>query len=136
MRTSPIESSGLAPLAGSQPERKRPRQTFLQVLETRDERAPTPSDGTTSRLGPRAGPAGSAHAAAGTGLRPLLTRTLQAEDRIDRLIAAAATGKTFSAGQLLALQATTFRYSQTVEVLSRAADRLVGAIKQTLGTQV
>jgi hypothetical protein len=37
---------------------------------------------------------------------------------------------------LIALQATVFRYSQTVEVISSAADRVVGAIKQTLGTQV
>jgi hypothetical protein len=67
----------------------------------------------------------------------MLERTLATEAKIDALIASAATGKkTFSAGELLALQATVFRYSQTVEVISRAADRLVGAIKQTLGTQV
>jgi hypothetical protein len=136
MRASPIDSSALAPFSASGPERARPRQTFLQVLERRDERAPQPSDATTSRSAPLAGPARSADATAGAGLRALVTRTLRAEDRIDRLIAAAATGKTFSAGQLLALQATAFRYSQTVEVLSRAADRLVGSIKQTLGTQV
>jgi hypothetical protein len=34
------------------------------------------------------------------------------------------------------MQATVFRYSQTVEVLSRATDRLVGAVKQAFGTQV
>jgi hypothetical protein len=49
---------------------------------------------------------------------------------------AARAGKTFSPAELLALQTTAFRYSQTVEILSRAADRLVGAVKQTLGTQV
>jgi len=41
-----------------------------------------------------------------------------------------------TAAELLAMQTTAFRYSQTVEVLSRATDRLVGAIKQTLGTPV
>jgi hypothetical protein len=79
---------------------------------------------------------GATRLTAGEALRAMVTRTLRAEDQIDRLIASAAHGKTFSAGQLLALQSTAFRYSQTVEVLSRAADRLVGSIKQTLGTQV
>ena len=66
----------------------------------------------------------------------LLERTLGAEQRVDTLLAAAARGKTFSPSELLALQATVFRYSQAVEVVSRATDKLVGAVKQTMGTQV
>ncbi len=58
------------------------------------------------------------------------------EARIDALLEAAAKGKTFTPGELIAMQATVFRYSQTVEVLTRATDKLVGAVKQTLGTQV
>jgi hypothetical protein len=68
--------------------------------------------------------------------RALLERVAAAENRIDALLRAAAGGKTFSPGELLALQASVFRYSQTVEVVSRVADRLVGAVKQTMGTQV
>lgn len=70
------------------------------------------------------------------GIRAMAERALAAEKRVDALIAAAGSGRTFSAAELIALQATVFRYSQTVEVISRATDRLVGAIKQTLGTQV
>jgi len=55
---------------------------------------------------------------------------------VDTLLAAAATGKTFSPAELLALQATVFRYSQAVEVVSRATDKLIGAVKQTMSTQV
>ena len=66
----------------------------------------------------------------------LLERTLGAERHVDTLLAAAARGKTFSPGELLALQATVFRYAQAVELVSRAADKLVGAVKQTMGTQV
>lgn len=69
-------------------------------------------------------------------MEAMVERTLQAENKVDTLIAAVARGRTFSPGELIALQATVFRYSQTVEVISRAADRLVGSIKQTLGTQV
>ena len=73
---------------------------------------------------------------AASPVRALLERTLGAEQRIDTLLAAAARGKTFSPSELLALQATVFRYSQAVEVVSRATDKLVGAVKQTMGTQV
>ena len=38
--------------------------------------------------------------------------------------------------EIRALQATVFRASQAVEVVSRATDKLVGAVKQTVGTQV
>lgn len=69
-------------------------------------------------------------------VRALLEHTAGTERRIDTLLAAAARGKTFSPGELLALQATVFRYSQAVEIVSRATDKLVGAVKQTMGTQV
>jgi hypothetical protein len=69
-------------------------------------------------------------------VRSLVQGTLDGERRVDTLLAAAARGKTFSPSELLALQATVFRYSQAVEVVSRASDKLVGAVKQALGTQV
>jgi len=75
-------------------------------------------------------------APAGSPVGALLERTLGAERRVDTLLAAAATGKTFSPSELLALQVTVFRYSQTVEIVSRATDKIVGAVKQTMGTQV
>ncbi len=66
----------------------------------------------------------------------MLERTVGADRQVDALLEAAARGKTFTPAQLLAMQATVARYSQTVEVVSRVADRLVGAVKQTIGTQV
>jgi hypothetical protein len=75
--------------------------------------------------GPSAGP-----------VRAMFQRALGAEKQVDALLEAAARGKTFTPAQLLAMQATVARYSQTVEVVSRVADRLVGAVKQTMGTQV
>ncbi len=75
--------------------------------------------------GPSAGP-----------VRAMFERALGAEKKVDALLEAAARGKMFTPAQLLAMQATVARYSQTVELVSRVADRLVGAIKQTMGTQV
>ena len=106
--------SGVSPSAAASPA-KGPAKTLV--------------DSPASRVVPAGNPSR-------TGLRSMVERALQSENKVDALIAAAARGRTFSAGELIALQATVFRYSQTVEVISRAADRLVGSIKQTLGTQV
>ncbi len=75
---------------------------------------------------------------AGGAPAPLLTRALarltDGGRATDALIAAAARGRTFTPAQLLALQAAVSRDAQTVELVSRAADRLVGTVKQALGT--
>ena len=99
-----------------------------------------PSRPATAVKGPSRAPSPTAAvtrpAPATTPLRAMLERTVGAEKQVDALLEAAARGKTFSPAQLLAMQATVARYSQTVEVVSRVADRLVGAVKQTMGTQV
>lgn len=69
-------------------------------------------------------------------MKALLDGAVAGEMRVDALLAAAARGKTFSPAELLAMQHLVFRYAQTVEVVSRVADRVVGAIKQTLSAQV
>jgi hypothetical protein len=74
--------------------------------------------------------------ATGHAMLGLLARAADSERAIDGFFRAAARGRTFTPGQLLAVQATVARYAQTVEVVSRGADRLMGAIKQTIGTQV
>jgi len=105
-----------------------------------DEGSPVaPSRPTTAATGSNASSSTAAvrkPAPTTTPLRAMLERTVGAEKQVDALLEAAARGKTFSPAQLLAMQATVARYSQTVEVVSRVADRLVGAVKQTMGTQV
>jgi len=102
-------------------------RTFTAVLGDRVLSTPAP---------PVRQPPAEARGGGPAPMRALLERTLDSERRVDTLLAAAARGKTFSPSELLALQATVFKYSQAVEVVSRAADKLVGAVKQTLGTQV
>ena len=99
------------------------------MLDGRVDPRPAPPANPAS-VAPRPAPPARAPA------RSMLERVVKEETRIDRVLEAAARGKTFSPAELLALQAAVFRYSQTVEVVSRVADRLVGAIKQTMGTQV
>lgn len=66
----------------------------------------------------------------------VLEASFAAETKLDALIAAATRGKAFTAAELIALQAEVFRYSQVVEVVARTTDKVVGAVKQVLGTPV
>lgn len=69
-------------------------------------------------------------------LRTIANDTAKAESKIDAMIDAARRGKNFSPSELLGLQMEVFRYQQTVDVIGKTAEKVVGGIKQTLGTQV
>lgn len=141
--TAPIRKDGVPPSAGRGEGRR-----FVQVLsEARAAAGPRGDVHPVVASGQRRTDAARAAQTAGgtpaiatpdklVGLRALADRALAAEKEVEALVAAAGRGGTFSAAELIALQATVFRYAQTVEVISRATDRLVGAVKQTLGTQV
>jgi hypothetical protein len=101
---------------------------FVEVL---GERARPPAAGGPP---PRAPPDPAGGVAA--PLRRLLGGALGAERELDAAIEAARRGGTFSPAELIALQAKVFRYTQAVEVISRATDKVVGAVKQALGAQV
>ncbi len=126
------------PTSGSSSGAARRPRAFTTVLGERVGPAPsptTPPAAAKAAAPPPTRPA-AARAASPPPVRALLERALGAERRVDTLLAAAANGKTFSPAELLALQSTVFNYSQAVEVVSRATDKLVGAVKQTMGTQV
>ena len=134
---SPVEAP---PPPGRPPEGGRAagrEGSFASVLDERQGPAPaSAAPAVAVSAGAGAAPTSTRGPAPGSALGAMLERTLETERQVDALLDAAARGKTFSPAQLLALQATVGRYSQTVEVVSRVADRLVGAVKQTLGTQV
>src|SRR5450755_4744456 len=107
-------------------------RSFVAVLDERmgsASSAPQPAAPAPAPAPPDAGRSTSP-------VRAMLERAVGSEKQIDALLDAAARGKTFKPGELLAMQAIVARYSQAVEVVSRVADRLVGAVKQTMGTQV
>lgn len=108
-------AAGATPLASAAPQ------------DRRDAHAPAPATG----RGPGAG-AGASHPA---NLKSIAQGAMRVERELDRVLAAAAGGKTFSPDELLQLQAKVFRYSQTVEILSRGTDRLLGGVKQLLQQQ-
>ena len=56
--------------------------------------------------------------------------------RLDTVLAAARRGQTFTAPELLALQADAYRYSQTLEVASKVVEQGAQSVKQAVNTQV
>jgi hypothetical protein len=65
-----------------------------------------------------------------------ITRLLADEKRVDQGLARALRGGSMSPQALLALQVNVIRYSQELEVASRLVEKLTGAVKQTLQSQV
>jgi hypothetical protein len=127
MRVGPGSSAPAPPAVGAEDRFEGKARTFKTVLDAKHGRDAPPLPPPTPPPPPPP---------ASTMVRGALERAIAAERNLDALLAAAARGKTFSPGQLLALQATVFRYSQTIEIVSRVADRLVGGVKQVMGTQV
>src|SRR5580704_9394757 len=133
MRIAPSSAAGPPATTGAKGS-VAPGRPFVAVLDERPQSAATAPAVTSAASAPaatmpaRRSPAGP--------VRAMLERAMGSEKQIDALLDAAARGKTFKPCELLAMQASVARYSQTVEVVSRVADRLVGAIKQTMGTQV
>jgi hypothetical protein len=143
MKVGPVSPPRVAPSApASRQARAAPGhgRSFLEVLREGTPRAAAPAPPGAPGGPKKAAPPASSGAAAASSLARRLGQALsgaaKGEAQLDAILDAAARGKTFTSTELLAMQATVFRYSQTVEVLSRATDRLVGAVKQTVGTQV
>jgi hypothetical protein len=68
--------------------------------------------------------------------RTALAQVETARQRLDGVLAAARRGQTFSAGELLALQADAYRYGQTLEVASRVVEHGAQSVKQAVNTQL
>jgi hypothetical protein len=60
----------------------------------------------------------------------------RAQARLDQILAAARAGKTFTAAELLGLQAEAYRFGQTVDLGARLVEQGAQAVKQALNAQV
>jgi hypothetical protein len=95
------------------------RPSFSALL---DARSPLPA---TSPPGPRPGPALS-----------VLEGVERAQARLDAVLAAARAGRTFTAAELIGLQAEAYRCAQTVDLASKLVEQGAQALKQALNTQL
>jgi hypothetical protein len=93
--------------------------------------APRPSFGEVLRARSAPAPAAAPRAAA-----RFLEAVERARERLDAALAEARRGRTFTAGELLALQADAYRAGQTLELASRVVEQGAAAVRQAVNTQV
>jgi hypothetical protein len=60
----------------------------------------------------------------------------EAQKRLDRILALAESGKTFTPAELIALQAQVAQASQALDLAGKVVDKAVNGVKQILQTQV
>jgi ribosomal protein L13E len=60
----------------------------------------------------------------------------RAQARLDHVLAAARAGRTFTAAELLGLQAEAYRFGQTVDLGARLVEQGAQAVRQALNTQL
>ncbi len=97
-----------------------PRQSFGALLEQRAARPCPPPQ-----------PSGAASAAL-----DLAKGIERAQRQLDAVVEAARSGRTFTARELLALQAQAYRYSQALEIASKVVEHGAQTVKQAVNTQV
>jgi hypothetical protein len=117
MPVAPIAAA--APPAAAAPVTPQ-RPSFGAALE---QRAPVSSPRPTA-----APPPGPALAA--------LQNVERAQRRLDGVLAAARTGRTFTAQELLSLQAEAYRVVQTVDLAGKLVEQGAQSVKQALNSQV
>jgi hypothetical protein len=96
------------------------RASFGALLESR-----TPLRVPASPAGARPHPALSA-----------LAHVERAQARLDAVLSAARAGRTFTAGELIGLQADAYRCAQTVDLASKLVEQGAQSVRQALNTQV
>jgi hypothetical protein len=60
----------------------------------------------------------------------------RAQARLDAVLAAARAGRTFTAAELIGLQAEAYRCAQTVDLASKLVEQGAQSVKQALNTQL
>lgn len=83
---------------------------------------------------------GPARPAAAPPPRPAVPHALaaveRAQARLDAVLAAARSGRTFTAQELLGLQAEAYRTAQTVDLASKLVEQCAQSVKQAVNTQL
>lgn len=95
-------------------------RSFAALLESR---APLP--GPTAPTAPQAPSAMSA-----------LAGVERAQARLDAVLAAARSGRTFTAAELIGLQAEAYRCAQTVDLATKLVEQGAQSVKQAVNTQI
>lgn len=69
-------------------------------------------------------------------LTKMLAGLLSGQDKMTKIMNMALSGRQFSPGELLAMQAGVYRFGQELDLTTKVVEKFTGGIKQTLNTQV
>lgn len=70
------------------------------------------------------------------GLKKLLGQVVEGQNKLDDIIKMATSGKTYGQQDLLAIQASVYKFSQELELTSKVVEKATSGVKQTMQTQV
>lgn len=73
---------------------------------------------------------------AGKGFQKLLGSLVEDQNKLDEIIKAATSGKKYDQQELLAIQASVYKFSQELELTSKVVEKATSGVKQTMQTQV
>jgi hypothetical protein len=128
MPIAPLAPAGVAPAAApAAAPASAPRATFGSALTQRT--SPPSSAATAMGRAPAAAPAPTRTLAVLDGIE-------RAQKRLDAVLAAARAGRTFTAQELLALQAEAYRAAQTVDLAAKLVEQGAQSVKSALNAQV
>ncbi|ABC80483.1 hypothetical protein [Anaeromyxobacter dehalogenans] len=99
-----------------------PQQSFAKTLE--------------ARAGPAPAAPPAREPARPTAGAAALAAVERAQARLDAVLTAARSGRTFTAQELLGLQAEAYRTVQTVDLAAKLVEQGAQAVKQALNTQL
>lgn len=71
-----------------------------------------------------------------TGFKKVLDQMMGTQNKLDDIIKMSLSGKKFSQQQLLAIQASVYKFSQELELTSKVVEKATSGVKQTMQTQV
>jgi hypothetical protein len=71
-----------------------------------------------------------------SGLKAMLNQVVEGQGKLDQIIKMATSGKTYGNQELLAIQASVYKFSQELEMTSKVVEKATSGVKQTMQTQV
>lgn len=72
----------------------------------------------------------------GAGFKKLVNGLVEDQNKLDEIIKAATSGKKYNQQQLLAIQASVYKFSQELDLTSKVVEKATSGVKQTMSTQV
>lgn len=70
------------------------------------------------------------------GLKTMLNQIVEGQNKLDDIIRMSTSGRTFSNQELLAVQASVYKFSQELDLTSKVVEKATSGVKQTMQTQV